>query len=233
MTSLTVVIPTLNEAEHIDVVLDHATRGAVVGVPQIIVVDGGSTDATVDRIQGRARLLHSRPHRALQLQLGLDRARSQTVLFCHGDTLLPHAYDRAIGAALNDLRVVAGAFTPRYQPTHPWLKLGERIVGLPTPFLMFGDQGLFARREALQAIGGVPDLPFMEDLALVDALRRRGRTVRLPDRVVTSSRRFFERGVLRQLALDLVLLLGYHAGVPPGTLGRWYQTSTRDPSPAT
>lgn len=232
MTSITIVIPTLNEAQHIEAVLDRALSGAA-GSPQIIVVDGGSSDGTVPRVQGRAQLFHCGPSRALQLQLGLRHAESPTVVFCHGDTLLPHGYDRAVRAALEDSRVVGGAFTSRYDPPHPWLRVGEWIVGLRTPLLMFGDQALFARRAELQAVGGVPQLSFMEDLALVEALRARGRMVRLPEQVVTSSRRFFERGVLRQLALDLLLLLGYHAGVPPGTLSRWYYKSARDPSPAT
>lgn len=232
MTRVSVVIPTLNEAQYIDEVLDRALRGAVVGSPQLIVVDGGSSDGTVDRVQDRGQILHSGPGRATQLQHGLRHARSPTVLFCHGDTFLPHGYDRAIRAALHEPRVVGGAFTTHFDPPHPWLSVGEWIVGLPTPFLMFGDQAIFARRDELQAVGGVPDLPFMEDIALVDGLRRRGRMVRLPERVVTSSRRFFEHGVLRQLALDLLLLLAYHAGVPPATLGRWYHRSARDPSTA-
>lgn len=231
--SISVVIPTLNEAQRIEAVLGRAQAVSAGARPQIIVVDGGSTDGTVERIGGRAQVLRSRPNRARQLQIGLRSAASPTVLFCHGDTLLPSDYDRAVEAALADPGAVGGAFTPRYRPSHPWLRVGERIVSLPTPLLMFGDQGLFARRAELEAAGGVPQLPFMEDLALVDALRARGRMVRLPDQVVTSSRRFFERGVLRQLALDLLLLLGYRAGVAPHVLGRWYHSSGRDPKPVT
>ncbi|MDX1600720.1 MAG: TIGR04283 family arsenosugar biosynthesis glycosyltransferase [Anaerolineales bacterium] len=228
MISLTVIIPTLNEAEFIDGILTRALHGSSNGRPELLVVDGGSSDSTVAQASSRARVLRGRPGRAHQLELGVRQASGEYVLFCHADTLLPLGYDHAVAASMQEPEVVGGAFTVQYKPGHPWLRIGEWLVGLPTPLLMFGDQALFARRSELLAVGGVPQLPLMEDVALIDSLRERGRVVRRPERAVTSSRRFFEHGVLRQLSLDLILLLAYRAGVTPERLARLYFTSRRD-----
>lgn len=232
MPSLSVIVPTLNEQDSIAATLARAARGAHGAAPELLVVDGGSSDATRTHAGRWARVLRARPDRAGQLQLGVQAARGEVLLFCHADTLLPDGYDRAIAAALAAPDVVGGAFTARYRPSHFWLRLAEQLVALPLPELMFGDQALFARRRELRAVGGVPQLPLMEDVALIRALRRRGRIVRRPERVETSARRFFERGVLRQLSLDLLLLLGYHAGIAPERLAELYFTSRRDPQPA-
>lgn len=232
MISLTVIIPTLNEAAFINPTLTRALHATSNGAPELLVVDGGSSDSTVEQAQSRARVLHSQSGRPHQLDLGVREAGGEFLLFCHADTLLPPGYDRAVAESFEDPDVVGGAFTAHYRPGHPWLRLGEWLVGLPTPLLMFGDQALFVRRRELLAAGGVPQIPLMEDVALVDALRRRGRVVRRPERAVTSSRRFFEHGVLRQLSLDLMLLVAYRAGIAPERLARMYFTSSRDPQPA-
>lgn len=224
MTRLTVVIPALNEQDQIEATLAAAAQGRA----EVLLVDGGSHDATLQAVEGRARVLHSEAGRARQLHVGLQSATSDSVLFCHADTRLPAGYDRAIANALEDPAVLGGAFTARYQPRHWLLALAERLVALPTPLLMFGDQALFARRHALSTIGGVPQLPLMEDVAMMKALNRHGTLVRLPQQVTTSSRRFMERGVLRQLVLDLALLLAFHLGVSPDRLARFYYVSKRD-----
>lgn len=229
---LTVIVPTLNEQEHIAAVLTRILEGSGTGGPQVLVVDGGSTDGTRRTARQQATVISSPPGRAQQLNVGLARATGDVVLFCHGDTLLPDGYDAALLRALADRQVVGGAFHPRYHPSHPLLRSAELVLRLPSPYLMYGDQAIFARRSALLAIGGVPRLPLMEDVALVLALRRTGRLVRLRPRVITSARRFFERGVLRQLLLDLRLLADFHlTRTPAARLAARYQVTGRDPCP--
>ncbi len=226
---LSIVIPTLNEAKNIRSALQRAVEGAGPLSVELIVVDGGSTDATV-RIAGEsAEVLHGPTGRARQLNMGLERSNASAVLFCHGDTELPHGYAETVLESLKNPAVVGGAFRPRYFPPRPILHLLELLLRVGSPYLMFGDQAIYARRSALDTIGGVPELPLMEDVALVMALRRHGRLVRLPLAVHTSSRRLLEGSVLRQLLLDARLLFSYHLlHADPGELADLYHSTDRD-----
>jgi len=229
MTRLSVVIPTYNEEAKIREVLERVTTQHGLDAVQVFVVDGGSTDRTREIAEEYAPIYRTSPGRARQMNEGLDRAEGSVVLFCHADTLLPENYGQAVMAAFQDPRVVGGAFRPRYHPAHPLLIMAEWVLSLPSPYVMFGDQAMFARRSTLQRIGGIPDLALMEDVALALALRGEGRLVRLKEAVVTSSRRFLEQGVIQQLILDLRLLFQYHVlKASPEDLAREYYVIARD-----
>ena len=210
MSHLSVIIPALNEGERIDLVLDHALAPLDIGAKDVIVVDGGSLDNTFELANRRVTAIPGRRGRALQMNLGANQTSSKWLLFCHGDSLLPPDYPRAIQATFQDSSIVGGAFTPRYHPGHPWLTLAEWLLRVPTSKLLLGDSALFVRRSDFEAVGGFPEVPIMEDLELVQCLGSRGRWIRRPEIIVTSSRRFMERGVLRQLLLDFRLLAAYH-----------------------
>ncbi len=226
---LSVVVLTLNEAEHIQTVLDRVVNRSGITDPQVLIADGGSTDGTVEIARDYAPVIISPRGRARQMNAGLERAAGEVVLFLHGDTLLPDGYGTAILQQLEKSPVVAGSFRPVYRPAHPVLSLMSLVLQLPTAYLVFGDQAMFARRDLLVAMGGVPERPLMEDVALALALREQGKLIRLSDRVITSSRRFLERGVLRQLFLDLRLLFQYHIlGIPARQLAGRYLVSSRD-----
>lgn len=228
---LSIVIPTYNEAEHIRETLTRVRSNPGLERWELFVVDGGSTDGTREIAEEFGPVIVTNPGRARQMNAGLKRARGSVVLFCHADTLLPEEYGRTILDAFQDPRVVGGAFRLRYHPSHPLLRLAAFVLRLPTPYLMFGDQAMFARSSILERIGGVPDLALMEDVALALALAQEGDVTRLKSPVTTSSRRFMEQGVVRQLTLVLRLLIKFHVlGVSPGKLEKQYHTTSRDVS---
>jgi rSAM/selenodomain-associated transferase 2 len=229
LSQLSVIVPALNEAEHIDRVLDHALAPASIRPEQILVVDGGSSDGTPDLARRRVPVLECARGRAHQMNAGALWSTGEWLLFCHADTLLPPNYPYAIQGALKDRLVVGGGFSPRYQPASPWLNLTELLLRLPTSKLLFGDSGLFVRRTVFEAVGGFPEVPLMEELELVGALAAHGRLLRLPEQVITSSRRFMERGVLRQLLSDIRLLIDFHLlGRNPEELAPRYWRTARD-----
>jgi rSAM/selenodomain-associated transferase 2 len=192
----------------------------------VIVVDGGSDDATMQmaaRFSG-VRLLSSPRGRARQMNAGARAARGDLLLFLHADTWLPQEALGAVSAAFDDARVVGGRFDVRFDSPRPVLRmiaffmnLRSRASGIST-----GDQAIFVRREVFETMGGYPDMPLMEDVDLTRRLKRRGRLAALPLRVTTSARKWEREGVLRTMALMWALRFLYMVGVSPTRLHRWY-----------
>lgn len=231
MQLLSVIVPALNEQDLIGDTLNRIMDQSGLDEVDVWLVDGGSTDLTAEIASRWVPVLRCQPGRAHQMNLGSRHALGDVILYCHADTVLPKEFGLAIRGAMDDEEVVGGAFTPRYRLDHPLMRLAEAALGLPTWLLMFGDQALFARRSALESIGYYPPIPLMEDVSLVRALRQRGRLARLEQTVQTSPRRFLERGVMRQLLLDMGLYIAYWLGVPSRQLAPYYTVTQRDGAP--
>ena len=215
------MIPTRDEADRIA----HAIESARAPGVQILVADAGSRDATRERaLAAGAQVIPSEPGRARQLAAGARAADADVVLFLHADTRLPAGWADAVRRALSDPRVAGGAFAFSFAERSATLALVEWGVRLRLALarLPYGDQGIFVRRAALDAIGGVPQAPLMEDLDLVRALRAHGRLALLREPATTSARRYLERGVWRTVAKNAVALLGFWLGVDRARLAAWY-----------
>jgi hypothetical protein len=219
---IAVVIPALDEADRIEAAISSVRiQGEDI---EILVVDGGSRDATIERARAAgARVLSCEAGRARQLDLGWRAAHGDVILFLHADSRMGDGWQGAVRAALGDSEVVGGAFRLSFEPRTPALRLvewGARLraarFGMP-----YGDQAIFARRGALVAIGGVPRVPLMEDVDLVAALRARGRLVLLDVPVTTSARRHLAGGVLRTALRHALALVGWRLGVDRERLARW------------
>jgi rSAM/selenodomain-associated transferase 2 len=220
---LSVVIPTLNEAAQIgDLLADLAPtreQGA-----ELILVDGGSTDGTsaaaapfVNRVLGAPR------GRATQMNTGAWEASGEILWFLHADTRLPPEAPEVLLAACK--RGAAwGRFDVRLSGRLPVLRLVERAMNLRSRLtgIATGDQGIFVTRAAFEGVGGYPEIPLMEDIALSRALRRLARPACLRTRIQTSSRRWEERGALRTILLMWRLRLAYALGADPHRLARLY-----------
>jgi rSAM/selenodomain-associated transferase 2 len=217
---VSVIIPTLNEAACLPETLRHLHDQ---NPHEIIVVDGGSTDGTPDLAAGADRLLRGPRGRAAQMNLGAAYTTGDVILFLHADcTLDPDALAVAERAVRNP-RVAAGCFTmrvtggPRFRSIAWGASARVRLTGI-----VYGDQGLFLRRDVFERVGGFPPLRLMEDVFISQALRKRGRVVVLPQRIYVSPRRWQRVGVVRQTLRNWVLTGLAIAGVHPDRLAAHY-----------
>jgi rSAM/selenodomain-associated transferase 2 len=221
---LSVVIPVLNEAEGIGLLLEQLAplrkRGA-----ELILVDGGSSDGTREITAARVdRLLQRGRGRARQMNAGAAVARGEVLWFLHGDSRIPEEADEHIRGALS--RRAWGRFDVRLSGDQPMLRVVERAMNLRSCLtgIATGDQGTFMGREDFQALGGFPSIELMEDIALSKRLKRAlGRPACVRAHLITSSRRWETRGILRTIALMWWLRLAYVLGVKPERLARWYR----------
>lgn len=214
--SVTAIIPTLNEAEHIGATIDAAHAA---GIAEIIVADGGSDDATVEIARSKgARILEGERLRAKQLNRGAAAASHDAFVFLHADTLLPIGAADAIERALRDHDF--GGFLLDFIEGGPRLAYVAFMVNARTRLTRapWGDQAQFIRRDAFT---GYAEIPIMEDYALATRMKRRAAV--LPLRVRTSGRRFLTKGVIRTSIVNWTIIAAWHLGVSPERLSRWYR----------
>ena len=222
--TLSVVIPAWNEAAELPETVRRARL--VPEVCEILVVDGESTDATL-QVGGElgCRVLRSPRGRGAQMRLGAEAASGEVILLLHADTWLAPEAGRAIFHCLQDDAVVGGGFWKRFRERR-FFMLGSRLrcaVHFYGAGLILGDQGLFVRREVLEAVGGVPDMPIMEEFELCRRLRKVGRLALANSTVVTSARRFLRGGVWRTYWLMGRITALYFLGVPVKQLHKLYE----------
>jgi rSAM/selenodomain-associated transferase 2 len=218
-----VVIPTLNEAEWLPALLGDLRR--VVVPLDIMIADGGSTDDTLAAAASAGvRTVVAPPGRAAQMNAGARAVAGRWLLFLHADSRLPPQARRALlTAVVDEPELEAAVFGFAIDLPPGWkrfIELGQALrqalYGLP-----YGDQGLLVRRELFETVGGFPDVPLLEDVATLRALRRRARVRTLPGAILTSGRRYRRDGVLRTWLRHTAIILLYYLGVPPHRLVQW------------
>ena len=220
---LSIVIPALDEERALPLLLGDLqplrARGA-----EIIVADGGSSDATVAAARALADVVLAAPRgRALQLNAGAARARGELLLFLHADSRVPPEGAAAI-AALAEAPPRWGFFRVRLLGASKWLGVvarcmcwRSRLSGIAT-----GDQGLFVPRALFAAVGGYPAQPLMEDIEICRRLRRRGAPLAHPALIESSGRRWDRDGALATILLMWRLRLRYFLGADPAALHEAY-----------
>lgn len=221
---ISIVLPVLNEAQHIESTLTYLAPLRERGV-EVIVVDGGSHDDTVARVAALADVVvQASRGRALQMNAGAASAGGKILLFLHADTLLPADADRLVQQALVKGNVW-GRFDVRILGRHPMLGIvatlmnwRSRLTGIAT-----GDQALFMWREAFERVGGFPDQPLMEDIEMSRRLGVLAAPICLPQRAATSGRRWESRGVWRTIVLMWWLRWRYWRGDSPQRLAEAYR----------
>jgi rSAM/selenodomain-associated transferase 2 len=228
-----VIVPVFRERGEIVPCLQRLEQLRRIAEFEVIVVDGdgGSTISHLEashleaRYEGlRLSTVITPPGRGVQLNRGAEIARGEYLVFLHVDTRLPVNALTLIERTLECYE--AGVFRLRIDTEHPFLLLGNVLANLRARVLKlpYGDQTYFIRRTLFQEVGGFRPIPIMEDVALMAALkRRRVRLGFLPERSVTSSRRWEREGVYRGTFRNWTIALLYRLGVSPERLARAYR----------
>lgn len=236
---ISIVIPVLRDTQQLEELLEILWNQNVLVDPEIdsdtenevIVVNGDTTDSTVQSVRERFRGIHwinSPAGRGIQMNEGAKHAKGKWLLFLHADTRLELGWVNEIRKADLDPQIISGAFRFSITSSTRAARLIERGVawrvrklGLP-----YGDQGLFVRRNIFEELGGYRSLALMEDIDLVHRLRRRGRMFRSTMPIWVSSRRWEQDGWVYRTFINLCLLGFYYAGVSPRLLARIYYGSS-------
>jgi rSAM/selenodomain-associated transferase 2 len=219
---ISIIIPTLNEAENIKEAIVTTQLNTNI---EVIIVDGGSKDDTIEIAESLGvKIISSSPGRAVQMNAGAIAATGDIVLFLHADTRLPIGFDEMVRTALQQSGTVAGAFKLRIDASLLSLRWVELGVNLRSHFyqMPYGDQAIFLTKAVFQQIGGFPELPIMEDFELIRRLKRIGRIVIIPTPVVTSARRWLQKGVFKTTLLNQIVIVAYLLGVSPERICSWY-----------
>lgn len=224
MPQLSIVLPVLDEAERLPAALAALAPLRAQGV-EVIVVDGGSTDDSVAIATPLAdQVIHGPRGRARQMNAGASASLARVLLFLHADTLLPPDAPALVAEALQHR--AWGRFDVRIEGRSPLLPLVAALMNARSRLtdIATGDQAIFMRRTAYTAVGGFARQPLMEDIEISRRLRRAvGPPACLRARVVTSGRRWDQRGALRTIVWMWRLRLAYWRGVSAERLADAYR----------
>lgn len=226
---VSVIIPTLNEADNISACLQAARQNYSHEQVEIIVIDGGSQDGTPSFIPNDVNLRHTYPNRAHQMNSGANASHGEFLVFCHGDTCLPNGWQEKVLRTFEDPEVSGGAFQSRLEPALKITKLFN-CFKLPQDWrFMYGDQAMFIRKSIFKEIGGFQEIPLMEDVELGRSMAQRGKVARIDERVITDSRRLLEKGPLRQIVGNAWRMISYlYLGVTPEKIASGYRSSREE-----
>ncbi|MGH1396704.1 MAG: TIGR04283 family arsenosugar biosynthesis glycosyltransferase [Trichormus sp.] len=220
---ISIIIPTLNEAGNIKTAIATTQSGTNI---EVIVVDAGSQDETVAIAHSLGvKVILSNPGRAVQMNTGAAVATGEILLFLHADTRLPMGFDEMVRKALQQPGVVAGAFTLQIDAPVLALRLVEWGVKWRSHFwqMPYGDQAIFITKSVFQEIGCFPEMLIMEDFELIRRLQRIGKIFILSVPVITSSRRWLQKGILKTTLINQIVVIGYLLGVAPERLRKLYR----------
>lgn len=209
---ISIVIPVFNEELTITKTAEKLNNKLI---HEIIVVDGGSSDRTVERARAAGcKVVQSKKKgRAVQMNTGAKNASAPILFFLHSDTLPPVDFaEKVVNAAQKGFDY--GCFALQFDDTHPALKFFSLFTRLKTKWVRFGDQSLFVKKELFEKINGFDEsLIVMEDQEIYQRLEAAGNFLLLDGSVVTSARKYREIGIYKLQLYFSLIYLGYYLGV--------------------
>ncbi len=223
-----IIVPALHESDRINLLIDRLNSLECSEGREIVVVDGSPEADTIEAIQCEKVIkMRSAKGRGRQMNMGASVATGEILIFLHADTELPAGALRKIASVMGQDKYVGGAFELGIKSekfTHrSWVRLASircRLTRIP-----YGDQAIFIRRDYFMRIGAYREIPLMEDVELMRRIKRFGDKICiLPDRVMTSARRWEEEGFLYVSLRNTTLLTLYILGVSPEKLAPFYKS---------
>lgn len=217
------IIPTRNEAENIEDFLRYLHR--LDGTLEIIVADAGSTDETVEKAKRLSKVVQTARGRGVQMNAGAKAATGAGLWFIHADCY-PHPDSiTAMKQASENEEIVGGGF--EYALHHPSFRFRvvEFLSNRKNRLLkwLFGDMGIFVRRDVFEQMGGYAEIPLMKDMDFSQRLKRYGKIVILPQRMKTSARRWIEEGYVLNSLRSWFLQSAWALGASPYILAKFYR----------
>ncbi len=219
---VSVIVPTLDEERTLAPLLETIKRQSP---RQIIVADGGSRDNTVRLARSMGvETVVTPPSRGVQLNAGAARATGRGLFFVHADVRIPENAVLLVQETLFKHGTLGGAFSIRIDSERPSFRFIFRAINLRSRYLRLplGDQGIFARKTAFDALGGYRNIPLMEDLDFVRRLNRLGTIVILPQKIIASSRRYDKEGAVYSTFRNWFMILLFLGGINPANLLKYY-----------
>jgi rSAM/selenodomain-associated transferase 2 len=234
---ISVIIPVWNEATQIEGLLRYLL--ATGQCSEIIVADGQSEDDTAAIVERFALQQHTpilpivsqKRGRGAQMNAGAREAKGDTLFFLHADTFPPVGWHHVIAETVSQPNTSAGFFSYSLHTASIGLKIIELGVAIRSGIfnLPYGDQGLFLSKKVFEQIGGFAEIPLMEDVEILQRLRKYGKLREASRSVVTSARRFQKHGTLKTFTKDALISAAFHAKVSPDILARFYRFGNREP----
>jgi rSAM/selenodomain-associated transferase 2 len=211
---ISIIIPTYNEAERIEQTISNIKNLNNEHESEIIVVDGGSTEDTINIAEqcGATVVKSERKGRAAQMNKGASVAKGDILYFLHADCIPPKNFEGSILNAVNK-KFSSGCFRLSFDYSHWFLKANAWFTRFNVNTVRFGDQSLFVTKEVFEKAGGFrEDLLMMEDQEIIHRLKRHGRFIVMNDVVITSARKYLDNGVYRMQAIFYRIWAMYYLG---------------------
>jgi rSAM/selenodomain-associated transferase 2 len=213
---ISVIIPAYNEERALPATLHHLLR--LPGEFEVLLVDGGSEDRTIDVASSMAgvTVLRAPKGRATQMNAGAASARGEWLLFLHADTLLPAEALMRLNGLEENRAVEAGGFLHRFSGTDWRLRMISWLDNFRCvrSRIIYGDQAMFVRKGLFERLGGFPEVPMLEDVAFCEKLVQATTPLLLSPPVITDARKFLKMGVWRSFARVLLIILHVEFHVP-------------------
>ena len=221
---LSIIIPSFNEEDNILNTLNAVQVLRKAG-HEMILVDGGSTDRTLDLAQGLVdTIIKSEKGRAKQMNAGAKEAQGDILIFLHADTVLPKNIENVIIESLSYSKCVWGRFNVQLSGKSLAFRIIETLMNKRSCLtsIATGDQAIFIQKNMFYEINGFPEIPLMEDIEISKKLKHYSKAICIKERVITSSRRWEENGILRTVLLMWSIRLAWFFGISAEQLKKRY-----------